>query len=109
MSGRSTKAVTSEVMDVAEMRRRQFITLLTAAIAEPLVISTRVANSANKLWRIGYLSSRAGPNELSGSFLQGLHDLGYVESKNLIVVFRGAAGKNELLPELAAHLTHADV
>jgi putative ABC transport system substrate-binding protein len=91
------------------MRRRQFITVLTGAIAESLSIWGKAARSANKVWRIGYLSTRAGPNELSDSFLQGLHDLGYVESRNLMVEFRGAAGKNELLPELALHLTHANV
>src|SRR5215471_10621086 len=38
------------------MRRRQFITLLAAAIGEPLVISERVANSANSANKVMGLS-----------------------------------------------------
>src|ERR1700730_426822 len=76
------------------------------AVAWPLAA---LAQSAGKVWRIGYLSSRYGPSELSESFLQELRELGYVEGKNLVVEHRDAAGKNERLPELAANLVFANV
>jgi putative tryptophan/tyrosine transport system substrate-binding protein len=89
------------------VERRAFITLLGAvAVASPLAA---FAQLADKVWRIGYLSSRYGPSELSESFLQELRELGYVEGKNLIVEHRDAAGKNDRLPELAASLVIANV
>jgi putative ABC transport system substrate-binding protein len=89
------------------VERRAFITLLGAlAVASPLAA---LAQSAGKVWRIGYLSSRYVPSELSESFLQELRELGYVEGKNLVVEHRDAAGKNERLPELAANLVSANV
>jgi putative tryptophan/tyrosine transport system substrate-binding protein len=89
------------------VNRRAFITLLVAvAVVSQLAA---LARSAGKVWRIGYLSSRYGPSELSKSFLQELHELGYVEGNNLVVEHRDAAGKNERLPELAANLVLANV
>lgn len=89
------------------MRRRDFITQLSAtAIASPLVAS--IAQSSEKVWRIGYLST-IGKSDLSEAFIQGLHELGYVDGKNLAFDLRDAAGKNERLAELAADLVHANV
>lgn len=89
------------------MRRREFITHLgAAAVASPL--ATDFAQSAEKVWRVGYLST-IGPSDLSKAFLQGLHDLGYVSGKNLVFELRDAQGKNERLGELAADLVRIDV
>src|SRR5215468_820054 len=89
------------------MRRRDFITQLSAtAIASPLVAS--IVQSSEKVWRIGYLSI-IGKSDLSEAFIQGLHELGYVDGKNLAFDLRDAAGKNERLTELAAELVHANV
>jgi len=38
------------------------------------------------------------------AFLEGLRELGYVEGTNIVVVYRGAAGKIERLPEMASEL-----
>src|SRR5262249_59961543 len=79
-----------------------------AAIASALV--TLVAQSAQKVWRIGYLTT-IGRSEYSEGFLQGLRELGYVEGKNFVLEFRDADGKNERLAEFAAELvrTHVDL
>jgi len=93
------------------MKRREFMKLLGgAAVAWPLA-GPRVAaaQSASKVWRIGYLSGKYGPSELSESFVQGLRELGYVEGQNLVVEYRLAMGKNERLPKLAADLVRARV
>jgi putative tryptophan/tyrosine transport system substrate-binding protein len=92
------------------MRRRKFITLVgAAALGSPLAAWCSAAQSAEKMWRIGFLSSRFGSSELSRSFFQGLQELGYVEGQNIVVEYRAAAGKNERLPELAADLVHTGV
>jgi putative ABC transport system substrate-binding protein len=88
------------------MRRREFIAGFVAATG---ISWLAAAQSTNKVWRIGYLSSRKGPSELSRSFVRGLRELGYVEGQNLLVEYRFAIGRNERLPELAAELVHARV
>jgi putative tryptophan/tyrosine transport system substrate-binding protein len=88
------------------MRRREFLSALgSAAVAWPLA-----ARAQQKVWRIGYLSPLSGPSDAgSRSFVQGLHELGYIEGGNLIIEYRFAMGENELLRELAVDLVRAKV
>jgi len=46
---------------------------------------------------------------LEEDFFAALRDLGYVEGRNLEVVYRWAADKEERLPALAAQLVQANV
>jgi putative ABC transport system substrate-binding protein len=56
---------------------------------------------------IGYLAGAgSGP---SPAFLEGLRDLGYVEGKNIVLVFRTTEGKNERYSDLAAELVRLNV
>jgi len=59
--------------------------------------------------RIGYLSLRAAPGPLDLEFIAALKNLGYVEGRNLVVVYRWATDNEERLPALAAELVHANV
>src|SRR6186997_3329302 len=88
------------------MRRHDLITLVAAAVT--LLLVTHFAWSAEKVWRIGYLTS-IGQSDLSRAFLQGLEELGYVEGKNLKFDLRDSGGKNERLAELAADLVRSNV
>jgi putative tryptophan/tyrosine transport system substrate-binding protein len=65
------------------------------------------AQQAKKIPRIGYLTGVGSAP--SKAFLQGLHDLGYVEGKNISIEFRTTGGKSERLPELAAELVRLKV
>jgi putative tryptophan/tyrosine transport system substrate-binding protein len=96
------------VFDEGEpMRRREFITLLGGGMASwP---RAAWAQQAGRVWRIGYLSGRYGPSDLSQGFVQGLRDLGYVDGQNIVVEYRFALGKNDQLPELAAELVRTRV
>ncbi len=63
------------------------------------------AQQAAKVPRIGYLAANlAGNPYLHEAFRQGLRDLGYVEGRNLVIEYRGAEGKPERFPALAAEL-----
>ncbi len=66
-----------------------------------------------KVHRIGYLGGLgAGAREakhLVEALRQGLRDLGYLEGKNLVIEFRGAEGRLERLPDLAAELVRLNV
>lgn len=90
------------------MRRREFITFLGgAAVGWPLAAR---AQQPEKIAKIGYLD--LGPASARVDRVEalraGLHDLGHVEGKNFIFVFRWA-DRVEQLPELAADLVRNNV
>ena len=64
-----------------------------------------------KIPRIGYLSPNSpatNPARIE-AFRQGLHELGYVEGKNIFIEYRYAEGKLDRLPALAAELARLKV
>jgi ABC-type uncharacterized transport system substrate-binding protein len=72
-------------------------------------VSIGVAQQPMKIPRIGFLSgsgtsSQSSPDGNIAAFRKGLHDLGYIEGKNIIIEYRGSGGKMERLPELVAEL-----
>src|SRR5215510_1363987 len=70
------------------------------------------AQHPGKVPRIGYLvlSPLADPPSAErAAFLDGLKELGYVASQNIIVEYRSAAWNRELLPDLAAELVKLKV
>jgi putative ABC transport system substrate-binding protein len=82
------------------MRRREFIALLggtSAAAAWPLVAR------AERIARVGYLGLTSATSVQAtriNAFREGLHNLGYVEGKNIQIEFRFAGGENGRLPSL---------
>jgi hypothetical protein len=83
------------------MNRREFITLLGgAAVAWPLAAR---AKQVGKVARIGYLSpgsTSPGPLAYHDEFQRGLHELGYVEGRNIVIEYRFADGKFDRLPAI---------
>jgi putative ABC transport system substrate-binding protein len=67
------------------------------------------AQPAKKVYQIAYLSAGSPTKELPQKFLQGLHDLGYLEGRDFVMEYRYAEGQLELLPGLAADLVRAHV
>ena len=68
------------------------------------------AQQPAKVYRIGYLSGGlASSSPDIEAFRQGLHDLGYVEGKNLLIEYRYTERKPERYPELAADLVRLNV
>ena len=90
--------------------RRAFVTTTGAAIvAAPLVAP---AQSAEKVYRIGYMSipSRESAADLiERVFVPALRDRGLVDGKNLVIEWRWADGKPERLPAFAAELVATGV
>ena len=65
------------------------------------------AQQPAKIPWIGYLAATgSGP---SPAFIQGLRDLGYVEGKNIAIVFRTAEGKSARYSDLAAEVVRLKV
>src|SRR5688572_31739441 len=67
---------------------------------------TVMAQQPKKISRIGYLS--VGDPGSRGDRIEGLRDglreLGYIEGKNIAIVYRFAGGKRDSLPDLAREL-----
>ena len=84
------------------MRRREFVGLLGSTAILPL--AARAQQAAAPV--IGFLSSRS-PDEAAvhtAAFRKGLAEAGFVEGRNVSVVFRWADGRYERLPALAKEL-----
>src|SRR5262249_27621034 len=90
------------------MKRRQFIAILGAGAAWPLVAR---AQQTRRIFKIGHLESGLPSSApyLLAAFQQGLRKLGYVEGENLFIERRYAEGREERLPQLAAELVRFGV
>jgi putative ABC transport system substrate-binding protein len=87
------------------MRRKSIFLALCAVLFA--LCSLVVAQQPRTIPWIGYLAGfGSGP---SSAFMQGLRELGYVETKNIAFVFRTTEGKNERYPDLAAELVRLNV
>jgi ABC-type uncharacterized transport system substrate-binding protein len=67
------------------------------------------AQQPKKVPRIGYLTTRSGPEAGEKAFLQGLQSLGYIEGQTIAIEWRFAQEKLERLPELASELVRLKV
>src|SRR5882672_4759642 len=85
------------------------VTLTLSILAAPLVTT---AQPARKVYQIGWLSPglpRPDRDPPVDAFRQRLRALGYVEGQNLVITYRGADGRIERLPDLAAELVQLQV
>jgi putative ABC transport system substrate-binding protein len=93
------------------VRRREFITLVGGAALAPSILLPLAARAQQpaSLYRLGFLTTGAGPDAGHKAFDAALAELGYLERNNLMVERRYAAGDLSRLPELAADLVRINV
>jgi len=92
-------------MQFGQFGRREFIKLVGGAVvAGP---GAALAQTPGRLWKIGVLANESWP-PLEG-LRDGLRDLGYVEGKTHLFVYRFAQGDAERFPALASELVNLPV
>jgi putative tryptophan/tyrosine transport system substrate-binding protein len=86
---------------------------LTVTLGLTLLAAPRAAEAqpAGKVYRLGYLQTQTREQQahLVKAFEDGLHDLGWVPGRNLVIEYRFADGKLERLPQLAQDLVRLKV
>jgi len=86
------------------MRRREFIAGLGSAAAWPVVARAQQVAPV-----VGFLSVASETGGYAAAFRRGLSEEGYVEGRNVEVLYRYAEFQNERLPSLAAELVRHPV
>ena len=90
-----------------EKEMKKQITVLALCV---MLVAFCISAEAQQPWRIPWIGYLAGAGSgPSPAFMQGLRDLGYVEGKNIALVFRTTEGKNERYPDLIAELVRLKV
>jgi putative tryptophan/tyrosine transport system substrate-binding protein len=91
----------------AAIKRREFITLLGSAAAWPLAAQAQQP----KLSTIGFLGSGtpAVQSQWTTSFVQRLHELGWIEGRTVAIEYRWAEGRSDRAAELAAEFVRLKV
>ena len=79
------------------------------AVALVAVAVIAEAQQAKKVPRIGYISSGPVGSVRIEALRQGLRELGWIEGKNIAIEARGAEGKLDRVPDLAAELVRLKV
>src|SRR5215469_15384748 len=91
------------------MKRREFITLLGGtAAAWPLAAQAQVTG---RLATIGYLGTTSLSVESAyvAAFLERLRNLGWIEGRNLAMMYRWTEGRAKVMAEQAAELVRLKV
>ena len=83
------------------------VVLAIGLFAVPLAAQ---APPAGKVARVAFLSTTSSPDSpTTAAFREGLHELGYVESQNIIIEWRWGGGRTEGFPAFASEVVRLNV
>ena len=92
------------------MRRRNFITLLGGGVAWPLVARAQptprrpVVGFVHAVIPLAEMTGSNPTSPLARAFVQGLHDLGWIEGQTVVIERRSAEGDPQRAPAIFAEL-----
>jgi hypothetical protein len=91
---------------IAQLKRREFISLLGAAATWPLSLRAQ-----SKVRSIGYLGSgsQSAQGPWIAAFVQRMRELGWIEGATFVVENRWAEGRSERYAEIAAEFVRLNV
>jgi putative ABC transport system substrate-binding protein len=92
-------------MQLGQLKRREFITLIGGAAAWPL--AARAQQAAIPV--IGFIESAGVIKQRRAAFIKALNEFGYVDGRNMAIEYGGADAHNERLPALVTELVHHQV
>jgi ABC-type uncharacterized transport system substrate-binding protein len=96
-------------MQVNQLRRREFVTLLGSTAAAAWPIAARAQQSTMPVVGfLGFGSFDTFPLYLA-AFRNGLKEIDFIEGQNVAIEYRWAEGQYDRMPELAAELIHRRV
>ena len=88
------------------LRRRPFVGSGMTLLAVPGAL---FAQTPERIWRLGYLSTISGPDEAVDALREQLRKLGYIEGRNIAYEYRWADGRDERVQALADELVRLKV
>lgn len=86
--------------------RRAFLFAATALLAAP---PASLAQQPSRVWRIGFLTNGTKASATPDAFLHGLAQLGHIEGRDFVIVWRWADGNLDRLPALVTELLEQEV
>jgi putative tryptophan/tyrosine transport system substrate-binding protein len=89
------------------VKRRIFVGLIGGSAVWPLAARAQQTPAVGPT--IGLLSSQNVADWMIGGVRKGLDEAGYVEGRNITIVYRAAEGQADRLPAMAADLVNAKV
>jgi putative ABC transport system substrate-binding protein len=98
----------SSAFEDSAMKRREFIGLIGGATLSPLVAR---AQQPAKPRTIGFFSpnSASAASPWTAAFVQRLHELGWIESRNFAIEYRWGEGRTERITEFMAEFVRLNV
>jgi putative tryptophan/tyrosine transport system substrate-binding protein len=90
------------------MKRREFLTILSAATAWPLAVRAQQSTVVPVIGLFNVASPDGFANYVA-AFHDGLKEVGYVEGQNVVIEYRWADGHYDRLPEMAVDLVRRQV
>src|SRR3989338_809460 len=88
---------------------RNFVVPVVATFLLASVYLAEAQQTAKSLPRIGFIASTGTQSPGFNAFRQGLHDLGYVDGKDVDIVHRYAEGRLDRIPALVNELVQQKV